>query len=86
MHAGNINGNTAAGRVYRALLARRGEWVDGWTLTIDARVTAVGTRVSEVRAQLPAGMTVECEPRNKGYWYRLVSNAPGEQLELQEAV
>lgn len=79
MHAGSLTGNTAAARVYGFLRERRGEWVDGWTLTQEARVTAVGTRVSEVRHQLAARPDL-CErveqtdrlDGRRGSWYRLV--------------
>lgn len=76
MHVGTIqNPKTAAGRVYDRLLEANGRWLSGWDLSISARVTAVGTRVSEVRHQLPAGQRVEHKTSHEGVngsWYRLV--------------
>lgn len=60
MNFGNIEKDTAAGRLFSFLDARRGEWVDGWTLTVETRTTAVSTRISEVRAQVDRlGLAVE---------------------------
>ena len=76
MHAGAIdNPKSAAGRVYKILLEDVGCWFSGWDLTVQARVTAVGTRVSEVRHQLPAGQWIEHRDtfgEQRGSWYRLV--------------
>lgn len=76
MHAGAIdNPKSAAGRLYKILLEDVGCWFSGWTLTTRARVTAVGTRVSEVRHQLPAGQRIEHRStfgEERGSWYRLV--------------
>jgi hypothetical protein len=78
MHHGSIERNTKARHVYEVLRANEGQWVDGWTLTNLARVTAVGTRVSEVRRQLPADESIEhMDTMNgqRGSWYRLVKVA-----------
>jgi hypothetical protein len=76
MHAGSIqNPKSAAGRVYAILLYCKDRWLSGWYLTTEARVTAVGTRVSEVRHQLPAGQRIEHKKTHdgvQGSWYRLV--------------
>jgi hypothetical protein len=76
MHAGAIdNPKSAAGRVYKILLEDVGCWFSGWNLTVQARVTAVGTRVSEVRHQLPDGQRIEHKTSHEGVhgsWYRLV--------------
>lgn len=76
MHVGTIqNPKTAAGRVYDRLLEANGKWMSGWDLSISARVTAVGTRVSEVRHQLPARQRIEHKTSHEGVsgsWYRLV--------------
>lgn len=76
MHAGSIdNPKSAAGRVYAILRFCQGRWLSGWYLTTEARVTAVGTRVSEVRHQLPAGRRIEHKTSHEGVsgsWYRLV--------------
>ncbi len=58
MHKGSIDSKSAAARVYRALKKRRRP-VDGWTLSQAARVTALSTRISEIRQQLPEGETIE---------------------------
>ena len=71
MHYGNIDGDTAAGRVYRVLRQRRGEWVGGWDLSMAARTTAVSTRVSEVRRQLPEGEILDVKQEGREFYYRL---------------
>ena len=71
MHYGKIDKNTAARRVYR-VLRRRKAWIGGWDLTMAAKTTAVSTRVSEVRAQLPQGERIEVRRDKQGAWYRLV--------------
>ena len=84
MHAGSINGSSAAGRVFRYLRENVGEWIDGWTLTMECRVTAVGTRVSEIRSQIDGtGYAIEHAQYSSGHYYRLV---PVGQMELEEAV
>jgi len=75
MHYGKLDQNTAARRVYRLLRDAKGEWMDGWTLTVRGYVTAVSTRVSEVRAQLPQGERIEVRRDKRGAWYRLVREA-----------
>ncbi len=87
MHAGSIdNASTAAGRVYRALLNRQGEWIGGWDLSQAAHVTAVSTRVSEVRHELERlerPERIEVDQQGRLFFYRIVSTAePGEQLSL----
>lgn len=52
MNFGNIEKDTAAGRVFKYLKERLNEWVDGWTLTVETKTTAISTRISEVRAQV----------------------------------
>jgi hypothetical protein len=74
MHGGNIDTNSAAGRVFRLMLAGPGGfncnekypsemWWDAWDLTLAARITAIGTRISEIRHFLAAhperGLAVE---------------------------
>ena len=82
MHAGSINNQrTAAHRVHQALIAARGEWRSSWALTVACRTTAIGTRVSEVRAQLPPTQRLERSARptlahERGSWYRLVEVTP----------
>lgn len=86
MHPGSIdNPLTGAGRVYAVLRARKGVLIGGWQLTLQAQVSAVSTRVSEVRAQLAADPARgECVPdaeqRGAKFFYRLVT-APG-QMDL----
>lgn len=85
MHAGSIdNPDTAAGRVYAVLKAENGAWIGGWDLTMRAQVSAVATRVSEVRAQLEKDSARgECIPqaqqRGGKFFYRLVKAG---QIEL----
>ena len=81
MHFGRLDRDTAAGRVFDALADRLGEWVDGWTLTLAAHVTAVGTRASEVRhalrERLELGVAIEhrcCDGQQ--HYYRLVDLDP----------
>lgn len=86
MHGGSIdNPESGAGRVYSVLLERDGAWVGGWELTQAAEVSAVSTRVSEVRHALesmPArGERVESKQQGRKWFYRLV-RVPGGQLEL----
>lgn len=88
MHYGSIDdtSNTAAARVFRYLHERKGCWVDGWTLTTGAKVSAVSTRVSEVRHQLPEALCIDVETRTRpdgtrGFYYRL-NDVAGAQLEL----
>lgn len=75
MHAGNIDNDTAAGRVYRALSARPGIWLDAWELMTAARTTAVSTRISEVRHALrDRGGIEQVEHKQAGHnhYYRIV--------------
>ena len=72
MHCGSLNGKTAAGRVFRLLDERRSEWLTGWELTMKAQTTAVSTRISEVRHQLPPHLRLEHRTTREGHEYRLV--------------
>ena len=72
MHAGSItNDLTAAARVYAALRGANGRWLNGYELQDEARTTAVSTRVSEVRRQLPAGEEIEMKQEGRRFYYRL---------------
>lgn len=87
MHAGSINTNSAAGRLYRLLRAEPGRWHSGWDLTMVARVTALSTRISEIRDQLSGDEPILAERRRRrgggvGYWYRLVIEPRG-QIEMR---
>ena len=85
MHVGNIDGDTAAGRVYRTLLALDGRWMGGWELTLAAKVTAVSTRKSEIKKQLEAlGRDERIEHKQNGlnHYYRIVRTGAGEQMEI----
>lgn len=75
MHAGKIDNKTAAARVFSVLHKRLGEWVGGWDLTVEARTTAVSTRISEVRTQLPDGMNLETRQEGHQFFYRLSKEA-----------
>lgn len=75
MHAGSLTGNTAAARVYRVLKAESPSSVGGWDLSLMARVTAVSTRVSEVRHELERlnlPERVEVTRIGREYFYRIV--------------
>jgi hypothetical protein len=88
MHCGKLTGNTAAARVFEALLhqlelheaqAEPFEWLGGCELTMIARVTprlGLPTRVHDVCVQLEAhpemGYAVESEQRGRRWFYRLV--------------
>lgn len=73
MHYSSIdNPKTATARVLRVLRRKRGAWISSWELTTTAHVSAVGTRVSEIRAQ---GVDVEHRQRGAGHYYRLVRAA-----------
>lgn len=90
MHYGSIvSGKSAAGRVFNVLVESLGSWVSGWELTIRARTSAVGTRVSEIRAQGAVldrlGLAVETERKtdpesgNPAFFYRVVRVAERER-------
>lgn len=72
MHPGKLDTDTAAARVWRYLLAYEGVWTDAWGLTVDTRTTAISTRISEVRHQLPDGYRLEHERRGQRNYYRVV--------------
>lgn len=83
MHtAKNLAGESAAARVYRALKASGG-WMSGPELARAAAIdpdyplTAVSTRVSEVRnhPELPAGEAVEMRQLGRRFYYRLVAGS-----------
>jgi len=59
MHPGSIHTDTAAGRLYHTLRERRGIWCDAWWLSNVVQTTALSTRVSEVRRQLPPDLALE---------------------------
>jgi len=83
MHVGSIESElTAAGRVYAYLAHRRGSWVDSWRLTLDTQTTAISTRISEIRHQLPPTEDVEVNQIGRKFYYRLVKvvQPVGEQL------
>jgi len=87
MHPGSIESDlTAAGRVYAYLGHHRGCWVDAWRLTLDTRTTAISTRISEIRHQLPRNERIEVKQVGRGFYYRLVKvpviQPVGEQLAL----
>ena len=82
MHCGKLTTNSAAGRVYREL--RRWSqfgsgWVNGWQLSVNARTTAVSTRISEIRHQLPPNERIEKKQDGRGFYYRLVQEVPSDQ-------
>jgi len=86
MHCGDIDSmGTAAGRVYAYLSERPGRWVDSWELTQAARVTALSTRISEIRHALRdkhRGERVERKQVGRRHYYRLVATQLGQQMVL----
>lgn len=52
MHMGNIQRDTMAGRVWRFLRHRRGEWWSTAEIMRGAECPCVSTRISEIRCQL----------------------------------
>ncbi|MCK4306083.1 MAG: hypothetical protein KAY24_17720 [Candidatus Eisenbacteria sp.] len=69
MHAGSIDGMTAAARVYRVLKSEQ-RWIGGYELQDRAETTAVSTRVSEVRHQLPETEAIEMKQEGHRFFYR----------------
>lgn len=82
MHVGKLDNDTAAARVYETLRDLDGEWIGGWELSQAARTTAVSTRVSEVRAQLPADEVIDVDQVDRRFYYRLRRVGSGEQMEM----
>ena len=70
-------------------------WIDGWSLSTACQSTAIGTRISEIRAQLPGGDLFSPANADRlrgyempsarqtadGFFYRLVRSSSG-QMEL----
>lgn len=83
MHSGSItNPKSKAGRLYRIMRANPGKWFDSWQLTMLAGTTAIATRISEIRQQLPSvrpGEMVEHDQRGRLHYYRITLD--GGQLE-----
>ena len=79
MHVGSIAEDSvaAAARVYRTLKAAHGGWIGGWELQSESHTTAVSTRVSEVRHQLPSSESVEMKQVGQQFFYRIVTAKPG---------
>lgn len=87
MHAGSIDSDIAkAARVYRQLKRHTNKWCDAWWLTVETETTAISTRISEVRHQLPPGERIEVKQEGGRFYYRLVRvpviQPVGEQLAL----
>lgn len=71
MHPGTIDSDlTAAGRVYSYLRRHANKWIDAWRLTLDAKTTAISTRISEVRHQLPPNERIEVKQEGRKWFYR----------------
>ena len=77
MHYGSIDKSSACARVLEVLKSKAGEWVSGWDLTVNSFTTAVGTRISEIRAQsarlAELGYKLEMKREGRGFFYRVVS-------------
>lgn len=71
MHHADSEKSARLKRVLRVLRGRRSP-ISSWQLTADARTVAVGTCVSELRAN---GYAIECERADGVYWYRLLGKA-----------
>lgn len=84
MHAGSLDRNTEARKVYEVLVRSDGRWLGGRELQDLAYTTAVSTRVSEVRHALNREAwrceRLEHEQRGRYHFYRVV--ATGKQMEL----
>jgi hypothetical protein len=78
MHCGSIENNTAAAKVYRILRGLHGQWIGGWELTVKAEVTAVSTRVSEIRRQLPPHIEIQHRQRGRKHFYRVIEKSPAD--------
>ena len=76
MPAGKLEGDTAANRVYRYLKRNHGQWFGGWQLTIDTHTTAISTRLSEIRHQVPANEKIEVDQDGTDWFYRLCKVEP----------
>lgn len=71
VHPGRIDTDlTAAGRLYSHLRRHRGKWIGGWQLTLDTKTTAVSTRISEIRHQLPETEQIEVKQEGRNFFYR----------------
>ena len=75
MHSGKIQNNTKAGQVY-AFLKQHPGWHGGWELAIATGTTAISTRISEIRSQLPPNERIEVTQKGKRWYYRLVRKNP----------
>ncbi len=74
MHVGKLTTDTAASRVYAILKARGGDFIGGFELSMVAQTSAVSTRISEIRKQLPANERIErITGRDRKQFYRLVT-------------
>lgn len=75
-HKGSIESSrTMEGRIYRLLRDRVGEWVESWEILREIPTRVLSTYVSSIRAQLPAGWTLENRhdtiDGKRRDWYRL---------------
>ena len=73
MHFGLItNKDSNAGKLYAILSAEPGKLFDAWDLAMKVKTTCIGTIISEVRQQLPPGVTLEhVSPARKLHYYKL---------------
>lgn len=89
MHEGSIFKDTAEGRSYRYMKARKGLRCDAWDITETIKTTAVGTHMSGVNKQLRLhGIPEEVRHVQEGrkHYYVLIDKPirerTGEQLAL----
>ena len=77
MHYGKIGKPNTANRLFEYLRDRLGIWHSGWDLALAVKTNALGTRISEVRQQLPDEYKLERRvgERNSQY-YRIVRAEP----------
>ena len=71
MNAGKLENDSVAGRLYRYLKDHPG-WHGGWELTVAIGTTALSTRISEIRHQLPKNEHIEVQQKGHNWFYRLV--------------
>lgn len=85
-----INLQTKVGQLYVVLREANGGWLSNWHLTSTVQLSAVSTRISELRKLLPEGEVIETEQRREHgqtrWYYRLVRHdSPPTQMDLAGA-
>lgn len=70
MHHGSIYKLTKEAAVYKRLRSTPGVWVDSWRLTLETQTTAISTRISGIKEQLPDNEVVEKKQEGTKFYYR----------------